>query len=126
MSALFELRPMNKHMVIEAIKADEKVGEGILFAPGNALEKQYRLGRITALAECDESKGLSVGMTVLYDSIGAVDHRVGKQGFTTVKVLNVVGIVQPKSDLDQLKDLAKTQVRNAMPSLEAAVVKDHG
>lgn len=96
---MFELKPMNKYLVIAPHKADEKVGTaGIIFAPGNALEKQHKLGRIVALAECDEAKGLDVGMTVLYDTVGSVDHRVGNQMFTTVKVLNVLGIVSEKAE----------------------------
>lgn len=94
---MFELKPMNKYLVIAPHKADEKVGTaGIIFAPGNALEKQHKLGRIAAIAECDEAKGLDVGMTVLYDTVGSVEHRVGNQMFTTVKVLNILGIVVEK------------------------------
>ena len=96
---MFELKPMNKYLVIAPHKADEKVGSaGIIFAPGNALEKQHKLGRLVAIAECEEAKGLEVGMTVLYDTVGSVDHRVGNQMFTTVRVLNVLGIVLTKQD----------------------------
>lgn len=92
---MFYLVPMNKYLVIEPVEADERVGkEGIIIAPGNALEKQFRLARIAAKDDCDEAKGLNVGDMVLYDHIGAVTHRVGKQGFTTVKVLNVLAVVE--------------------------------
>jgi len=89
-----ELKPMNKYLVIQAIKEDEKVGGGLLYAPGSALEKQHKTGKIIAIAACDEAGDLKVGDVVLYDSIGSVDHRVGKQMFTTVRVLNVLAVVK--------------------------------
>lgn len=92
---MFYLVPMNKYLVLDPIKEDEKVGkEGIIIAPGNALEKQFRLARIAAKDNCDEANGLEVGDTVLYDHIGAVTHRVGKQSFTTVRALNVLAVVK--------------------------------
>lgn len=95
---MFDLVPLNKHIVLDPIKDDEKVGkEGIIIAPGNALEKQYRLARIVAKHDCDEARHLTVGDTVLYDAIGAVTHRIGKQSFTTVKALNVLGIVRERA-----------------------------
>jgi co-chaperonin GroES (HSP10) len=93
-----ELKPMNKYLVIKAIKEDEKVGGGLLYAPGSALEKQHKTGKIVAIAPCDEAKDLNEGDVVLYDSIGSVDHRVGNQMFTTVKVLNVIAIVRPVAE----------------------------
>jgi co-chaperonin GroES (HSP10) len=92
------LKPMNKYLVIKAIKEDEKVGGGLLYAPGSALEKQHKTGKIVAIAPCDEAKDLNEGDVVLYDSIGSVDHRVGNQMFTTVKVLNVIAIVRPVAE----------------------------
>jgi co-chaperonin GroES (HSP10) len=88
-----ELKPMNKYLVIKAIKEDEKVGGGLLYAPGSALEK-HKTGKIVAIAPCDEAKDLHTGDIVLYDSIGSVDHRIGNQMFTTVKVLNIIAIVK--------------------------------
>lgn len=99
----FDIRPMNKYLVIDPIKEDERVGGGLLFAPGNALEKQYRMARIVAKDECDEAKGLSVGDVVLYDAIGAVNHRVANQSFTTVKVLNVLAIVKAEETFDDME-----------------------
>lgn len=109
---MVELKPMNKYLVIKSIKEDEKVGGGLLYAPGSALEKQHKTGKIVAIAECDEAKCLHVGDVVLYDSIGSVDHRVGNQMFTTVKILNVIAVVESVIEPTQ--------------TLEATVVKDHG
>ncbi len=91
---MVELKPMNKYLVIKAIKEDEKVGGGLLYAPANALEKQHKTGKIVAIAPCEEAKDLHTGDIVLYDSIGSVDHRIGNQMFTTVRVLNVIAIVK--------------------------------
>lgn len=94
---MIELKPMNKHIVIQAVKSDEKVGGGLLYAPGNALERQHKTGKVLAIAACDEAGDLKVGDLVLYDSVGSVEHRVGNQMFTTVRVLNVIAVVQDKS-----------------------------
>jgi co-chaperonin GroES (HSP10) len=92
---MYELVPLNKYVVIKPQQEDEKVGSGILYRPGSALEKQHRMGQIVSFDECDESKKLTVGATVIYDSIGAVEHRVGNQMFTTVRVLNIIALVKP-------------------------------
>lgn len=99
---MVELIPMNKHIVIKPIAADEKVGGGLLYAPSNALERQHKTGKVLAIAKCDEAGDLQVGDLVLYDSIGSVDHRVGNQMFTTVKVLNVIAVIRDKVEADQL------------------------
>lgn len=93
---MLELKPMNKYLVIDPIKEDERVAGGLLYAPGNALEKQYRMGKVLAKDDCDEAKAIEVGSTVLYDAIGSVSHRIGNRSLTTVKVLNVLAIVAQK------------------------------
>lgn len=94
---MFELKPMNKYVVIDPVKEDERVGrEGILVAPGNALAKQHRMARIVAKDECEEAKHLSIGDLVFYDHIGAVEGRVGMQGFTVIKAIAVLAVVRQK------------------------------
>ena len=91
---MFELRPTNKWVVIEPVKEDERIGkEGILVAPGNALQKQHRMARIVAKDDCDEARSFSVGDLVFYDVIGAVEGRVGNQGFTMVSARNIMAVV---------------------------------
>lgn len=93
MSTKYELVPMNKYVVIKPQAEDEKVG--LLYRPASALEKQHKTGTIIAFDECDEAKKLRVGAQVIYDSIGSVEHRVGNEMFTTVKVLNIIAVVRP-------------------------------
>lgn len=90
---MLELKPLNKYIVIKVIAQSEKIGEGLLYAPGNALAAQYRMATVIAVSECDETTGLEAGQTILYDTIGEVNHRVGKQTITTVLARNVIGIV---------------------------------
>ena len=90
----FELKPMNKHIVLDPIAEDEKVAGGLLYRPSNTLEKQHRLAKVVAVSQCDELGDLKVGDTVLYDAIGSVSHRVANQSFTTVRILNVIAIVR--------------------------------
>lgn len=87
---MFELKPMNKYVWIDPITAENKVGT--LFIVSHS-QNSYQLGRIRAVSECDETKGLFPGCIVLYDSLGAQAHRVGNQSMTTVKAVNIVGIV---------------------------------
>ena len=88
---MFELKPMNKWVVIDPLKEDEKVGElGLIIAPGNALAKQHRMARVIAKDDCDESKGFWVGDMVLYDVIGSVETRIGNKIFTVVKAAKPV------------------------------------
>ena len=89
---MFELKPMNKYVWIDPITAENKVGE--IFIVSHS-QNSYQLGKIRAVAECDETKGLVPGSVVLYDSLGAMSHRVGNQSMTTVKAMNIVGIVVP-------------------------------
>ncbi len=105
---MVELKPMNKNIVIQALKQDERIGSGILIAPGNALERQHKTGRVLAIAPCEEAGDLKVGDLVLYDSIGAVDHRVGNQGFTTVRVLNVIAVIKEAPDETLNKAIVET------------------
>lgn len=90
---MYELKPLNKYAVIKPQAEDEKVGSGLLYRPGSALEKQHRMGTIVSFAPCDEAAHLQNGDTVIYDSIGSVEHRVGNQMLTTVKVLNIIATV---------------------------------
>lgn len=87
---MFELKPMNKYVWIDPITAENKVGS--LFIVSHS-QNSYQLGKIRAVSECDETKGLVPGSVVLYDSLGAQSHRLGNQSVTTVKAVNIVGIV---------------------------------
>jgi co-chaperonin GroES (HSP10) len=99
---MFELKPTNKWVVIDPVKEDERVGkEGIIIAPSNALAKQHRLARIVAKDDCDEAKSFSVGDLVFYDVIGAVEGRVGNQGFTMVSARNIMAVVRRKEQTEQ-------------------------
>lgn len=91
-----ELKPMNKHVVLQDLEEDGKLGEGILFAVGNS-SKQYKSAIVLDFAACDEAKGLSKGCHVLYDTVGAVTHTVKGQKFTTVKVLNIIAMIEMAS-----------------------------
>lgn len=97
---MFELEPRNKYIVIDPLREDERVGsEGLIIAPGNALAKQHRMARIVAKDDCVEAKDLNVGDLIFYDHIGAVEGRVGNQGFTIVRVLNVLAVVKRKDEV---------------------------
>lgn len=97
---MFQHEPKNDWLVIEPLKENEKVGkEGIIIAPGNALEKQHGMARIVAKDEDGEKcKRLNVGDIVFYDKIGQVEGRVGNQGFVVVKALNVLTVVRSIDD----------------------------
>lgn len=96
---MIELRPMNKYLVIQEVKQDTKMSNG-LYMPGN-VSSQYGTAKVLAIAECDEAKGLAVGDTVLYDTIGAVSHRVGNQSLTTIKVMNVLGVLTSSGEVSK-------------------------
>lgn len=97
----YSLKPMNKYVVIEPIDEPTKTAGG-LFMPGN-VTNQYRSAKLIALSECDEARGMNVGDIVLYDTLGAISHRIGNQTITTVKVLNILGVVgQEQNDTDAL------------------------
>lgn len=87
---MYELKPMNKYVWLEPITAENKVGS--LYVVSHS-QNSFQLGTVRAFAECDETKGLTRGATVLYDSLGAQSHRVGNQSITTVKAVNILGIV---------------------------------
>jgi len=94
---MYELKPMNKYVWLEPITAENKVGS--LFVVSHS-QNSYQLGKIRAVSDCDETKGLEPGSIVLYDSLGAFAHRLGTQSITTVKAVNILGIVsdgEPKS-----------------------------
>lgn len=87
------LKPKNKYAWIEPIDEANKVG--MLYTPGN-LSNQYRLARLRAFdGSCPEAEGYTVGDTVLYDTLGAVEHRIGNRTYTTVKMLNFLAVVTP-------------------------------
>lgn len=90
---MYEVKPLNKYAVIKNVPDTGKIGS--FFIPHNTTSS-YRLAELVSVADCDEAKSLSPGMMVLYDVLGAVDHRVGSQTFTTVKILNIVMIVTEK------------------------------
>ena len=92
---MFELKPLNKYVWIDPITAENKVGS--LYIVSHS-QNSYQLGKVLAFSECDESKGLSVGDTVLYDALGATAHRLGKQSLTTVPVKNILAIVSERDD----------------------------
>lgn len=119
---MFELKPTNKWVIIDPVKEDERVGkEGIIIAPGNALQKQHRLAKIVAKDDCEEAKKFEVGDLVLYDVIGSVDVRIGNQMFTTVKALNVMSVVKEKVVHKYV------QVPDPKPDpLAQAIVETHG
>lgn len=88
------LRPKNKYAWIKNLDQDGKVG--LLYTAPSATN-QYRLAKLLAFdTDCPEAQGYEVGQTVLYDTIGAVEHRIGNAMYTTVKILNVVSIVEEK------------------------------
>ena len=93
---MFELKPMNKHIIIDPIAEDEKIAGGLLYRPGSALGQQHRMATVVAVSKCEELGDIRVGDRVLYDTIGSISHRVGNQSFTSVKVLNVIAIVSEK------------------------------
>lgn len=84
------MKPKNKHLTVTAVAQSEKVGS--LYVPTAAQEKQYRQGTVTGVAKCDEAEAedIWVGDVVLYDSYGAVDHRIGDTTVTTVPLKNVI------------------------------------
>lgn len=97
---MFEIKPLNKWVVIDPLKEDEKVGkEGLIIAPGNALQKQHRMARVVAKDNSKEAEDFEVGDVVFYDRIGEVEIRVGNQMFTTVKALNIMGTVTKKESV---------------------------
>lgn len=95
---MFDLKPTNKWVVIDPVKEDERVGkEGLIIAPGNALQKQHKMARIVALEEgSDEAKSFRIGDLVFYDVIGSVEGRVGNQGFTMIKAASILARVNAK------------------------------
>jgi co-chaperonin GroES (HSP10) len=92
----YTLEPKNKHIVIKAIGNSDKVGT--LYIPSTANHGTYGQAQVIAVAsDCDPAP-CAVGDTIIYDTIGSVDHRVGNQGFTTVKALNVVAVVKQEAE----------------------------
>lgn len=98
MSGTLKLLPKNKYAWIRVIDEDQKVAGGLLYAPGN-VDKQYRLAEVLGIdSDCQESKGVSVGDKILYDALGAVSHRMGNSTYTTVKVVNILAVIETSED----------------------------
>lgn len=90
------LAPRNKYAWIEPLDEANKIG--MIFTPGN-VSNQYRLAKLLAFdSNCDESKGYEVGQIVLYDTLGAVEHRIGNRMYTTVRMLNFLAVVMPPAE----------------------------
>lgn len=90
---MLQLQPKNKYVWIEPIDEPNKVAGGLLYAPGN-VTNQYRIAKLLAFdGDCPEAKGYEVGQTVLYDTVGAVEHKFGPQRLTTMKIMNILAIV---------------------------------
>lgn len=86
-----KLFPKNKYAWIRPLEEDQKVGN--LFVPGN-VSNSYRIAEVLGIDDCDEAKGIGVGQRVLYDTLGAVSHRIGNATYVTVKVLNILAVVE--------------------------------
>lgn len=93
---MVDLYPMNKNIVVKNIDEENKTETGIIMSVRN--DKQYRTAIVVSVADCDETKNLKPNDVVLYDTIGAVDHRIGNQMFTTVRALNVVALVVKREE----------------------------
>lgn len=92
---MVELLPKNKYVWLQPIDEAQKVGS--IYMPGN-VSNMYRLAKVMGIAECDEAKNIAVGDTVLYDTVGAVEHRIGNRMYTTVKVMNIIAVVTNKEE----------------------------
>lgn len=87
---MYEIEPLNRYVWIEPITQENKVGS--LFIVSHS-QNSYQLGRVKAFADCDDCRGLTVGCVVLYDSLGQVTHRLGNESLTTVKAVNILGVI---------------------------------
>ncbi len=87
------LTPMNKHLVLQNCAVSDKLGSGLIYAAGRNDHAQFRQAIVMALTACDETKHLTVGDRILYDTIGAVEHTIEGEKFVTVKAANVVSII---------------------------------
>jgi co-chaperonin GroES (HSP10) len=72
----------------------EKIGSGILFAPGN-VTAAYKLGYVV-VAPLDNST-LSCGDKIIYDSLGTIEKRIEDRLYTFVKVLNIISIIRTET-----------------------------
>ena len=90
---MIKLLPKNKHVVIQIIQDDDKVGGGLLFAPSNSV-KQYKLAKVIEYDPSIEMSDLRNGAIILYDSLGEISHRVENNTYTTVKAVNIIAIVE--------------------------------
>jgi co-chaperonin GroES (HSP10) len=122
---MFELKPANKWVVIDPVKEDERVGkEGLIIAPGNALQKQHKMARVIAKDDSDEAKHFKVGDLVFYDVIGSVEGRVGNQGFTMVRALNIMAVVcEKKQMVTKFKDILEV-TETPTPQQEVLKIKE--
>lgn len=106
---MYRLRPQNKYVWIEPITAENKIGS--LYVVSHS-QNSYLLGKIKAFSHCDETKDLKEGDLVLYDSIGAVGHRLGTQTLTTVKAVNILAVVENEPTADDLTATLTTLITN--------------
>lgn len=88
-----KLNPVNKHLVVQNSAVSDKLGSGLIYAAGRNDHAQFKQATIVAMAECDETKNLSVGDRILYDTIGAVEHAIEGEKFVTVKAANVIAVI---------------------------------
>ncbi len=91
---MFELKLKNEYAWIKPVDEADKVG--MLYVPGNATN-QYRVAVLLGFdADSAKAKGYEVGQTVLYDTLGAVEHRLNNTMYTTVKMANIVAVLDKK------------------------------
>lgn len=88
-----ELIPLNNYLVIDVIKQDsDKIGNGILFAPGNMSESPFKVAKVVFVDE--DIKQIKKGDIILVDTLGSHTHRVGIKSFQTVKYNCVIAIIK--------------------------------
>jgi len=91
-----KLVPTNKYVWLRTLSEDQKIGN--LYVPGN-VTNSYKLAEVLGIdSDCAESKGINVGDKVLYDSIGCVSHRIGNSTYETVKIANIIAVVEKCGD----------------------------
>lgn len=92
---MYELKPKNEYAWIKPHGEADKVGA--IYVPGTATN-QYRTAELLGFDEdSPRAKGYEVGQTVLYDVLGSTEHRIGNSMYVTVKLANIVAIIQRKT-----------------------------
>ena len=73
------------------IQPDGDTKDGSIYIPDNTTN-QYLKGKIEAIGDRlnEHSVGLDVGMTIVYDRVGAISFRFGGRGYTMLKSREVV------------------------------------